>query len=170
MNRALAIKKVKAFAANPNIIKEPSIGEMADLVVLVLGAVDQIEKAIKEGRLDGKTPQPDKDYLSLETAQRVLNEQVREMVNRADKTLSQTSSELQARVQQSLENIPAGGSVTVETPTGNVNASNASFNVTSVPKWVVADGITYYENAGYTRSSLTITMDLPPSQYIRAIT
>jgi hypothetical protein len=61
------------------------------------------------------------------------------------------------------------GSVTVETPTGTVNSVNASFTVTAIPKWIVSDGTTYYENAGYTRSSLNITMDIPPSSYIRSI-
>ena len=65
--------------------------------------------------------------------------------------------------------IPAGGSVTVETPTGTVNSVNAAFTVTAIPKWIVSDGTTYYENAGYTRSSLNITMDIPPSSYIRSI-
>lgn len=66
-------------------------------------------------------------------------------------------------------NATAGSGVTVETPTGSVNGSNASFTVSDVPKWVVADGITYFDGAGYTYGALTITMDVAPSQYIRAI-
>lgn len=62
-----------------------------------------------------------------------------------------------------------GSGVTVETPTGTVNAVNATFTPTGEPQWVVADGITYYAGAGYTWNGTTITMDVPPSQYIRAI-
>lgn len=59
--------------------------------------------------------------------------------------------------------------VVVETPTGSVNGSNASFTVTAEPEWIVADGIIYFAGAGYTYSALTVTMDVAPSQFIRAI-
>lgn len=62
-----------------------------------------------------------------------------------------------------------GGGVTVETPVGSVNASNATFTVSDVPQWVVADGITYFDGAGYSYGALSITMDVAPSQYIRVI-
>lgn len=61
------------------------------------------------------------------------------------------------------------GGFTVETPSGAVDASNSTFTVTAAPQYVISDGITYFENKGYTRSGLTITMDIPPSQYLRAI-
>lgn len=57
---------------------------------------------------------------------------------------------------------------TVETPSGSVNSSNVTFTVTTIPVYIVADGITYFENAGFTRSSLTLTLDVPPSSYIRS--
>ncbi len=65
--------------------------------------------------------------------------------------------------------ISASGGGTVETPTGTVNGSNVTFTVTATPKWIVADGITYYDGAGYSISGTTITMVSPPVQYIRAI-
>lgn len=61
-----------------------------------------------------------------------------------------------------------GGGVTFETPTGTVNSTNTVFTVTNVPAYVVSDGVTYFENSGYTRSSLTITMDVPPTSFIRS--
>jgi hypothetical protein len=61
------------------------------------------------------------------------------------------------------------GGITVETPSGTVNAVNPTFTVTATPKWIVADGITYFEGAGYSLATLTVTMDVPPSQFIRAI-
>lgn len=58
-----------------------------------------------------------------------------------------------------------GGPVT---PTGTVNGSNASFTVASQPTHVVSDGIYYVEGQGYSYSGGTITMDIPPSLFIRA--
>lgn len=60
-----------------------------------------------------------------------------------------------------------GSSSTPLTPTGAVNGTNQVFGVVSEPSSVVSDGITYYENHGYTYSALQITMDSPPSEYIR---
>lgn len=62
-----------------------------------------------------------------------------------------------------------GGGSTVETPTGTVNGTNTSFTVSAEPSQVVSDGITYFAGVGYTYGALTITMDVAPSQYIRAI-
>lgn len=68
-------------------------------------------------------------------------------------------------------NASGGGSsgVTVETPTGAVNASNTIFTVSAEPKYVVADGTTYFAGAGYSYAALSVTMDVPPSASIRAI-
>jgi opacity protein-like surface antigen len=63
----------------------------------------------------------------------------------------------------------SGGGTTVETPAETVNGSTTVFTVTAQPKWIVADGITYYEGAGYSYSSLQVTMDIAPSSFIRAI-
>jgi len=65
--------------------------------------------------------------------------------------------------------ITATGSASVETPTGTVDGSNTTFTVTATPNWIVADGVTYYEGAGYSRSGTTITMDIAPSSYIRVM-
>jgi len=74
----------------------------------------------------------------------------------------------QNSIGQKVISVTAGGA-NIETPTGDVDGVNDTFTVTATPAWIVADGITYYEDAGYTRSGTTITMDIPPSQYIRAI-
>lgn len=66
--------------------------------------------------------------------------------------------------------LTSGGSgITVETPAGTVDGSNTAFTVTAEPKWVVSDGITYFDGLGYTYAALNITMDIPPSYGIRAI-
>lgn len=60
-------------------------------------------------------------------------------------------------------------SISVETPTGTVDGANDTFTVTSAPKWIDTDTGHYYEDFGYTRSGLTITMSLAPNEYIRAV-
>lgn len=62
-----------------------------------------------------------------------------------------------------------GGSVTTETPPESPDGVTTAFTATGTPKWVIADGITYFDGAGYTYSAPTVTMDVPPSQYIRII-
>lgn len=59
------------------------------------------------------------------------------------------------------------GGATYYVPTGTVDASNAVFGVTAQPTSVIADGITYFEGFGYSYAALSITMDIPPSQYIK---
>jgi hypothetical protein len=59
-------------------------------------------------------------------------------------------------------------SETFSTPTGAVNGSNVTYTVASIPLYIVADGATYFEGAGYSRATLTITMDVAPSSFIRA--
>lgn len=65
--------------------------------------------------------------------------------------------------------VSLSSAVSVTTPTGTVNGVNTSFTVTAEPLWVVADGATYFAGVGYSYSSLTVTMDLAPSIFIRAI-
>ncbi len=53
--------------------------------------------------------------------------------------------------------------------TGAVNSSNQTFTFTETPQAIIVDGVTYFENAGYTLTGLTATTDLPPTQYIKGI-
>ena len=57
---------------------------------------------------------------------------------------------------------------TYETPTGTVNSSNTTFTVTATPLFVIVDGVTYFENNGYTLSGLTVTTSVPPTGFIRS--
>lgn len=68
---------------------------------------------------------------------------------------------------QKVISASGGGASTPLTPTGDVDGMNTIFGVLSQPSSVVADGITYFEGAGYSYAALNITMDVPPSQYIR---
>ncbi len=55
-------------------------------------------------------------------------------------------------------------------PSGEIDASRTVFGVTAPPRWVVADGVTYFEGYGYLYSDFAITMDIAPSLYIRVST
>lgn len=65
----------------------------------------------------------------------------------------------------------SGSGVTVETPTGDVDDSNTTFTVTAEPKWVIVNGITYFDGAGYSYASLTLTLNGPVGTggFIRSI-
>ena len=108
MNRTQILQKLKANRKNPDIYSELSNNELADLVVVVLSSVDTIEKAIKEGRLDGYTPKADKDYVSKETALKYLSEAVKQAVVSFDSTMAVKSTELDKRVAEAIERIRDG--------------------------------------------------------------
>ena len=65
-----------------------------------------------------------------------------------------------------LTPLTRGGTIT--TPTGTVNGSNQTFTVSTIPLFVVSDGIVYFEGFGFSTAGLTITMTIPPSQYLRS--
>jgi len=67
-----------------------------------------------------------------------------------------------------IRNFYGGSGTTVETPSGTVNGTNAVFTVTSTPDYIVSDGATYFDGAGYTIVGLTVTMTVPPSSFIRS--
>ena len=58
--------------------------------------------------------------------------------------------------------------VRVETPVGIVDGINTAFTAFKSPKYIVSDGITYFENNGYTIAGKSLTLTVPPSQYIRS--
>lgn len=63
----------------------------------------------------------------------------------------------------------SGGGSSVETPVGVVDGSNTSFTVSNEPAWIIVDGITYFDGAGYTYGAGTLTIDTPPVSFIRSI-
>lgn len=115
MDRTLAVKKVKAYTKNPDLIKEPSMGEMADLVVLVLTAVEQIKQDIESKRLAVENKYDVQAKSVLEKAQKetytiltqVRNE-VNAMLTQGETVLSGTAAALEQRVQEALQNIRNG--------------------------------------------------------------
>lgn len=65
--------------------------------------------------------------------------------------------------------ISNSSSTVVTTPVGVINGENSTYAVTAPLRWVIADGTTYYEGAGYSYAGLQIVMDVAPSEFIRAI-
>ena len=65
--------------------------------------------------------------------------------------------------------VSGGGGSSTETPVGVVDGSNTSFTVSNEPAWIIVDGITYFDGAGYTYGAGTLTIDTPPVSFIRSI-
>ena len=61
-----------------------------------------------------------------------------------------------------------GTGFTKETPTGTVDGTNTVYTVTHTPNYVISDGITLFDGAGYALVGLTITLTVPPQEYIRS--
>lgn len=57
---------------------------------------------------------------------------------------------------------PGGAGLSFETPSGTVNGVNKVFTVLNIPKFLVVNGATLFEGAGYSRASLTLTIDFAP--------
>lgn len=62
----------------------------------------------------------------------------------------------------SLHKWKAGTVGGVETPTGTKNGSNKTFTVLNIPKFITFNGQALYEDTGYSRSGLTLTLDNAP--------
>lgn len=103
MSKLDTVKKVMLYQKDKSgFVKEPTISEMADLVVLVLSQVKVIEDAIKAGRLDGKTPIKDVEYMSRESAIKMLTQAVNEALNNEeDKFIGRVEGKFNSKVYQS---------------------------------------------------------------------
>jgi len=109
MSKLDTVKKVMLYQKDKTgFVKEPSMSEMADLVVLVLSQIKVIENAIKAGRLDGKTPIPNVDYLSKDGALALITKGVNDALAKVDSTLTTKSAQIDADVRASLERIRDG--------------------------------------------------------------
>lgn len=78
-------------------------------------------------------------------------------------TLSQ-STDSQGNITITFNATSSGSGISFETPTGVIGGT--SFIVLHTPKYIVSDGVTYFENNGYTLSGLNITMDIAPQGFI----
>lgn len=132
MTKQEIIRKLKIAKDNPDLGIKLSNEELADLVLVVLGAVDQIEASIKEGRLDGKTPEADKDYLSKETATKYLDQAIKDMLAKSDSTLTAKQSEFEQRIQKALE-VAKPGKDGVVTDAEIKRAAEIAFSMIELP-------------------------------------
>lgn len=107
-NTERILRKLDLYRKDPDIVQPLSNTDLADLVVVVLSQVRLIEDAIAKGRLDGYTPQPDKDYLSKESALKLLNTEVNRLMKEVKDSVAQKNSELDTRVLESLQRLQDG--------------------------------------------------------------
>lgn len=56
----------------------------------------------------------------------------------------------------------------IEIPSGSANGSNTSFTVSKIPKYIVADGASYFQDKGYTLSGKTLTLTTAPISFVRS--
>lgn len=110
MNRSKAqiLKKAKQYLSNPDVFAEPTNEEVLVVAAEIFTAIHQIDKAIKEGRLDGKTPQPDKDFESKQTTLSRFKQYAKETSEKLDKNVSQVEKELRDAVQDAISKIENG--------------------------------------------------------------
>jgi hypothetical protein len=137
------LKKLRLYKTNPSLVQEMTPNEIADIALLVLSQVNLIDKAIKEGRLDGKTPQPDKDYMSKESALKMLSNAVNDMVSRVDNELGAKGSQLDKAVSEAITRLQNGKDGIV-TEAEIERAATLAFSMLELPDFdaLVTDGIT----------------------------
>lgn len=54
-----------------------------------------------------------------------------------------------------------GAGIAFETPSGTIDDSNQSFTVANTPLYIVVNGTQYFENVGFTRTLLALTLSFP---------
>jgi hypothetical protein len=151
------LKKLRLYKTNPSLVQEMTPNEIADIALLVMSQVNLIDKAIKEGRLDGKTPQPDKDYLSKESALKMLTNAVNDVISRVDSELGQKGSQLDKAVSEAITRLQNGKDGIV-TEAEIERAASLALTMLELPDFeaLVVEHLT--KNASATRDGLeTIT-------------
>lgn len=123
MSKAKILQKLKAYKSNPDVFAALTPNELADLVIVVLGQVGELEKSIASKKYDlekvlGKdiTTFTEKEKREVEAFRKEVVAQIQQKINEGKAKLDETSSELEKRVAQAIENIRDGedGIVTEE--------------------------------------------------------
>lgn len=66
--------------------------------------------------------------------------------------------------------IPSSSTTSIQIPPEVPDGISVKiFTTTGIPRWVIADGTTYYEGAGYSYAANKVTFDIAPSEYVRII-
>lgn len=116
MSNLDAVKKVMMYQNDKTgFIKEPTVKEMADLVVLVLNSVKTIERAIESKRLDidKKYAAPVEQALNKNQSETAavlswVTKEVNGLLALGESAVNQTTAQLETQVQQALANIRSG--------------------------------------------------------------
>ncbi len=110
------LRKLNLSLSNPDLVKDVSPNELAEMVVVVLSQVKVIEQAIKDGRLNGTSPVEGKDFVGRSEATKMLTDAVNSAIAGFDSKMAKTGSQLEKQVQEALANIHSGdnGIVTEE--------------------------------------------------------
>ncbi len=145
---------------------------------------ETIKETIHETKIVNKEQTAEKMRDKLETLkddERLDASAIKGIVT--DKMLADEIATLQNRTQLLIQiatqrNVTSSSSgtisgYTVETPSGALydqalGTGGITFTVTATPVYIVADGTTYFNGAGYSIAGLTITMTNPVTQYIRS--
>ena len=122
---------------------------------------------------NGKTPQKGIDYFDGKPGKdfpielgRQFDRELEELKKEINKKLEEIKKENSGkRLLGGVLNV----GVRVETPTGTVDGANLTFTAYKTPKWIVVDGVQYFENNGYTLSGKQITTSVAPVGFIRSI-
>jgi len=166
------IEKTETIKEQPiitNEVKEVAVAETAEQIVQKLQAIKQAWLELSQ----------------IKGLQELINESGANFLNQAKSLVPRSLSGLydvdvrtitdqqtlvfDAVKRKFVPGTPASGTgFTKETPTGTVDGANQTFTVTHTPNYVVSDGTTMFENAGYTIVGLTLTMTAPPVEYIRS--
>lgn len=101
-NRENLLKKLIIIKDNPGMNIKLDESEMADVILLVINAVKDIEDAIKNGRLDGKTPEAGKDYMTSKQAKEMLLGEVNKLVSSKETEFGKLSTSLSKEVQSAI--------------------------------------------------------------------
>ena len=143
----------------------------------IMGIDYKIPKEGKDG-IDGKDGERGKDGSKGERGSPDNAEQIADKLNTLtqaiDRSVIKGLDTFLINLQRSIKEKRAqfgggggGGTVTVKTPAETPDSVRTEFTVTSEPIEVVADGITYFANNGYTYANGKIIMSIPPTNYIR---
>lgn len=132
LSKAQILNKYKKYLSNPEVFSAPTNEEVLAIAFHVIGAVHQIESAIREGRLDGKTPQPDKEYESKQTTLNRFNQYAKEIKAGVISDVSKIEQELKKAVDDAIAKIENGNDGVV-TDAEIARAAELAFDMLEIP-------------------------------------
>lgn len=103
MNQSQLIKRLALLKQKPDVVKPLATEDIAELILSLLSHIKELDTSIKQGRLkgdkgdDGKTPEPDLDYMSRGTALKLIQELFEGASERIELKLAQVQDGLDGR-------------------------------------------------------------------------